>query len=490
MKLELYPEVGPSGETRPFMKLELYIFPHSSFGYLLSNSFMMKTNILFLNKTMKARLVFTLCCTLWDINIARGFSTRLSVAFNAKQEMLLPSTKLLTCISQISRKDTTQRANVRTSACVLSALNHDEEDSGKEEYDENDSNADEQESDISWLREAMSNDIPSELLSTAKDIYTSKVPKFESGLAGFAVDPELGFVSILLGEEARPDKFTFAIMSPTDINNVSSAEALCLVQLAGGLDLGAAVFPPEALARIVSEALEESDEDSEMLPFDNVEALRSRVSLLGVTAKKNENYSPNKLQESKKSKEYELSNQNAVAVSSAAREKAIQVSAPKILSAVKNLPGLGKVTIFDILEVLKLHSDYQGNLNREEFSQVLGTLRYRLSRTMINDQRVKFQITVSISSNSSTSKDTPGLKLMNIDDVPAFLAVALSLRYKVKISISNDCLSQEDHDQNNVMDRFPAFKPIQELEKDAQSISGSIASMFFKQSASDNDDKS
>ena len=98
---------------------------------------------------MKAGLVFVLCCTVCYVDIARGFSTRLSVAFNAKQEMLKPSNYRLTHISQISRKDTTQRTNVRTSPCVLSALNDDEEeDSTKGKYDENDADANEQESDI------------------------------------------------------------------------------------------------------------------------------------------------------------------------------------------------------------------------------------------------------------------------------------------------------------------------------------------------------
>lgn len=422
---------------------------------------------------MKAGFIFTAYYTFGLLELASGFSAHVSFTSTKNREVFI-------------RKKSVHRTNIRTSTWLLSSSNgNDDEDNSREKDIENQSDVDKQENDISWLKNAMSKDIPSELLSTESN-YSPKLPKFESGLAGFAVDPELGFVSILLGEDPRPEKFTFAVMSPTDINNVSSAEALCLVQLAGGLDLGAAVLPPEALARIVSEALEESEEDTEILPFDSVEALRSRVSLLGVIAKTNERYTPNDSQESAKSKEYKKINRTTDVAHSAIRDEAIRVSAPKILSAVKNLPGLGKVTLSDILEALKLHSDSDGNLNRDEFSQVLGTLRHQLSRTMIKDQKVKFQLTVSISSDKD---DVSELKLLNIEDVPAFLAVALSLRYKVKISVPDDCLSQQDNDQN-VMDRFPAFKPIQELVKDAQSISGSISSMFFKQSAPNNDDKS
>jgi hypothetical protein len=430
------------------------------------------------NGNMRAGFIFTVYYIFGLLDVASGFSVHASVTSTKNREVFF-------------RKTSVHRTDIRTSTGVLSSSNdNDGEDNSREKDIENQSDVDKQENDLSWLKNAMSKDIPSELLSTESYSSSPKLPKFESGLAGFAVDPELGFVSILLGEDPRPEKFTFAVMSPTDINNVSSAEALCLVQLAGGLDLGAAVLPPEALARIVSEALEESEEDSEMLPFDSVEALRSRVSLLGVIAKTNERYTPNDSQESAKSKEYKQTNRTTDVTSSVVRDEAIRVSAPKILSAVKNLPGLGKVTLSDILEALKLHSDPDGNLNRDEFSQVLGTLRHQLSRTMIKDQRVKFQLTVSISSDSNAYKDDVSeLKLLNIDDVPAFLAVALSLRYKVKISVLDDCLPQQDNDQN-VMDRFPAFKPIQELVKDAQSISGSISSMFFKQSAPNNDDKS
>lgn len=353
-------------------------------------------------------------------------------------------------------------------------------------------NGAEDDNDILWLRNAMSKDLSSSIagVKNAEKDFFMKHSKLESGLAGFAVEPELGFVSILTGDFARSEKFTYAVMSPTDIDNVSSAEALCLVQLAGGLDLGAAVFPPETLARIVSEYLESDDED-EMMPFENVEDLRSRVTLVGVTVEKNENYSIKKEQPLDIYDRQNALKEGTPAIpSTATRSRAINVSAPKILSAVKNLPGLGQVSMIDIIKALNLHADSDGNLDRNAFSQFLGTLRLGLNRARFQDQRVKFQITVSISSDSNISSNISGLKLLNLDNVPPFQAVALSLRYNVHISVPDHCFDfNESATKSNIFERFPAFKPIQELKQDAQGISGSIATMFFKQSSPKNDDK-
>uniref|UniRef100_A0A7S3VDP9 Uncharacterized protein n=1 Tax=Chaetoceros debilis TaxID=122233 RepID=A0A7S3VDP9_9STRA len=305
--------------------------------------------------------------------------------------------------------------------------------------------------DISWIRESM--DISNEDLDGSSE---SAVTPLEPGLAGFAVDQDLGFVCILARGDGK--KITYSIISPKDVDKISSVEALCLVQLTGGLDLGAAVFPPETLARLVSE-VENDDANPE-----NIEELRSRLTLLAVTAQKNKYYSPKDTSSNNGDEEV-----NPKPLSSDERDFAIAQIAPKVFSAVKNLPGVGGVTTDQVIAALQLHADEEGGLDRTAFSQLLGSLREGIV-TRIEDQKVSFQITVSLSLPSSN------LKLIDIEDVPAFLAVALSLRYDVSIETSIDCFDDAGGD---IIDQFPAFKPLGELVDDAKAMEDYISKALF-----------
>ena len=80
------------------------------------------------------------------------------------------------------------------------------------------------------------------------------IPTLSSGIAGFSVDPQLGFCAVLASDSGN--RFTYTVVSPIDKARVSSPEALTLVQLAGGLDLGTAILPPDALARMTAEEMD------------------------------------------------------------------------------------------------------------------------------------------------------------------------------------------------------------------------------------------
>ena len=357
--------------------------------------------------------------------------------------------------------------------------------------------------------------------TTDQDPKLFLAPPLKSGIAGFAVDPDLGFVCVLAGENNASDdndndndkadkqqrkRFTYAIVSPQDTEKLSSAEALCLVQLAGGLDLGAAVFPPETLARLVAGELEEDDDDDADEEGEEivVQALRSKVTLLGVTAVRNEEYSPTIEEDSRgRAGAGGDASSSSQSTSSPERDAKINDAAPKMFMAVKNLPGLSNIsTPHQIIQAMQIHADADGNLDRAAFSELLGTLRGGRNRGS-NDQKVKFRITASISDNGGgggSKKSNNPLKLVNVENVPPFQAVALAMRYKLTVLVSEDSfIDHEGHDDDdaevendgaaNVLNRFPAFKPVHELLEDAQVMGGFISTMFFKQNAPKNDDK-
>ena len=355
--------------------------------------------------------------------------------------------------------------------------------------------------DSSWIQDAMNLD-PKDVEEEAKKekyrLRKIQVP-LKEGIAGFAVDPDLGFVCILapMSEEENYEKFSYVIISPTDTEKLSSAEALCLVQLSGGLDLGAAVFPPETLAKIVAnEMILQSDDDEEEEEI-NIEELRAQVRLLGVTALRNEKYEAS-------SKQNEMESDESIKdtiESSPEREEKIESSSPQILAAIQKLPGLQEVTLDKTRDALRIHADEYGSLSRQGFSELLDTLRTGRGlmagngRKRLQDQPLKLRITATISKQSNGKDNDLGLSTIEIDHVPAFQAIGLALRYKSPVTISDDCFSHEtefngfDEQVMDVYTRFPAFKPIQELVEDAKVMDGFISSMFFKQSAPENDDK-
>ena len=385
-----------------------------------------------------------------------------------------------------------------------------DKDNNDEENDK-DGDKDKDNDDLSWMKNAMNlepKDEEQEMTASSSSSPNSK--PLQSGIAGFAVDPKLGFVCVLApddDDDSHQDQdqgngnqyqFTYATVSPTDADKLSSPEALCIVQLAGGLDLGAAVFPPETLAKVVANELmlhQEDDEDNDDEENEiNVEELRSKVTLLGVTALPNERYAPPPSSSTNDSNDNNDANINAE--STPERDAQIEQSSPKILPAIQNLPELTMVTLEQISQAMQIHADAKGQLSKEAFSELLDTLRTgRIGsngngngRNRLEDQRIKMRITASIAGGDGQSS----LRLVDVDHVPVFQATALALRYNVKITVSEECF-KVGNDVNeasvSVLERFPAFKPVQELVEDARAMSGIIPGMFFKQKAPDNDDK-
>jgi hypothetical protein len=300
--------------------------------------------------------------------------------------------------------------------------------------------------DLSWLKLAMDSPVSPEPDGLVR---LSAAP----GISGFAVDRELGFVVILTGSRERA---TYTVVSNKDKQQVRSAEALCLVQLAGGLDLGTPILPPDVLAKLVAEQID-----------GNVHELRPQVKLLQVDVVANE----------KDATERERIGlpRNSGIQSTPERDANIQSQSPKVFNAVRKLPGLMDCSVEDVVGALKVHADDSGQLDQQAFNAFLDTLRSIVNET--EPSIVKFLLVVEVNGNE-----------MIIPAPSTVVAIGLALRYKVDVVVSEEC-QVEGFDVVEIASRFPAFRPIAELYEDAKIMDGFIPSMFKQAAAPDNDDK-
>jgi len=371
-----------------------------------------------------------------------------------------------------------QRPNRHTSSSLLYLRQGEDDENVNEDDLQNECNDDTK---PTWIEKSMGTtpEDPTPKLSLEPPLTTMR-----RGIAGFAVDPHVGFVCVLHhdnedGGSADIDvqssgqhQFVYTVISTLDRSTVQSAEALCLVQLAGGLDLGAVVFPPDTLARLVKMELDDGDKAS-------VEDLRSRVRLLAITVIEDNDGNDDPTKEVKSS---------PLPSSNDERDEKIAQSSAKIMTAVMNLPGLNGVTEDRVGAAMQLHANSNGNIDRLAFSELLDTLRRNTIEGGENagGGNLKFRLTASLAKEDSNSPST----LVDFY-ASAFESIGLALRYKVKVTVSKDCLKggMELDGMGKVIERFPAFRPVQELEEDASIMDGFIPSMFFKENSPDNDDK-
>jgi hypothetical protein len=279
------------------------------------------------------------------------------------------------------------------------------------------------------------------------------------GLSGFSVDEELGFVAILTASDPSKKQSTHVVVSPLDRTEVRSAEALCMVQMSGGMDLGTAILPPDCLAQLVVDELE--DEVS-------VNEIRAQVSLMEVHAVSN----PDREQPQSSADSEGVSSRPA---SNAERDAKLLSDVPKFMTSIQNLPGLaGCCTEDKVLEALKLHAKEDGTVDREGFTAILDCLR-RQTSTSREKSKVQFELVVSLDE-----------KTLRIIAPSAVQALGLAMRYDKKLQVD---LDEYDMDALEILSRFPKFRPIEELEEDARLMEGFIPSMFAKATPPKADDR-
>lgn len=311
----------------------------------------------------------------------------------------------------------------------------------------------------SWLDDAMEG-IPSEGLDPEN--YKNGI-SLERGIAGFSVDPELGFVSILVAKNDSDGEAHWvpAVISPADTDRPKSAEALTCVQLAGGLDLGTAILPPNTLAKLVANHNAEEEDTSSSSGIND-----GRFSLKKVTAVINtEGDDDNKIRIEEDVQE--------VVATSPERDQTILEAVPKVEKAVKSLPGLEASTTEDVTKAIQRFADQKGEVDRDAFSAILDALR-KSNTPSISLASPLFRLDVSIIGESGISQAT-------IDTTDTMIALGLAMRYKVTVDIED----AENHKEGGVgkdslLERFPAFRPIQELGEDSKIMDGFIPSMFEK----------
>lgn len=318
-----------------------------------------------------------------------------------------------------------------------------------------------------WLDDAMGTPPPSE-----DDLELSP------GLAGFSLSKDRsGFYALMVsrcGNVVVP-----VLVSPTDKDQVTSPVATTLVQLAGGLDLGTAVFPPDALLELVADKLladgaDDGEEDAGSIL--KAKLRQSRLSLSKILAVHN-----NQTRE-----EDNVSRNPSTGEASVARNSAVRDSlVGKVLAAVTKLPGLHEVTRDQVEDAVHAHADKSGDLDRDAFSNLLQTLRSALAPAAGQPSDITFALTCAIISGDSV--DTVGLKTAS-----AVTALGLGLRSKVEIDVSPELAGNATGtalSTVHLLGEFPAFRSLTELREDAAIMDGFIPTMFAKTRNLDNDDK-
>ena len=297
-----------------------------------------------------------------------------------------------------------------------------------------------------WLDDAMEG-------FNVKEDATNRVVSLVPGISGFSVDPELGFCAILADRDR--ERWIPVVVSSIDKDRVKSPEALTCVQLAGGLDLGTAILPPDALAQLVTDEIFEDGEEER-----DIQDLRARISLSQITALPNANQGASKQQENVKP---EVS-------STPERDEAIQETLPKVLQAVQSLPdfALKQVTKDQVENAMQRFANAQGMVDRNAFSEILKFLRTPPSAK----PSVKFELGVNVVSGDSITE-------VPVETTNVMTALGLAMRYKIVVEISDECNTLfQSGGAAGVVKQYPPFRPMSELCEDAKIMDGFVPSMF------------
>jgi len=292
----------------------------------------------------------------------------------------------------------------------------------------------------SWLDDAMEGFNP-------KETGEQQLSPLQRGISGFAVDHKIGFVAILT---SAGGKFVTAQVSPKDKDRVSSAEALTMVQLAGGLDLGTAILPRDALAKLVADEVENvtAQDMRQVVALTRVRAISYREKVI--------------------EDEEEMPDEESIGSSTPQRDGVIQNALPKVCQAVQNLPGLEPSSSEQVLEGMQRFSNDQGIIDLLAFTNLLDWLRKELTPNVSSN--LLFSLTVN-----QISGDSVGI--VEIETSDTVTALGLALRYQIPVQVSEDIVRDEE---TVILERFPAFRPIQELMEDAKIMDGFIPSVFQK----------
>jgi len=360
-----------------------------------------------------------------------------------------------------------QQANIfttmtTTTTALLGATSPEAEDE-----DEDVSTSTARTSNLSWLHDAMWRTlIPEPDGLVLPDITTP-------GISGFAVDHKRGFVVILTCTTTtnNTDRATYAIVSSRDKETVKSPEALTLVQLSGGLDLGTSVLPPDCLMTLTAKEMQRGGDNT------NIPTLSpAQVQLQSVKVVPNPDYHESDTTDME---------QTSTAVSyrsTPERNANIKSQAPQVWEAVNKLHGIqGEATLEQVGEALQKHADAKGMLDRNAFSALLGTLRERIHAT--EPSPVNFVLAVSL------MDDQRQQQIVEIPAPSTVVAVGLALRYKVDVIVPTEAVQLGGLDVMEIPTQFPNFRPFQQLYEDAKIMDGFIPNMFQKATAPRNDDK-
>jgi hypothetical protein len=245
--------------------------------------------------------------------------------------------------------------------------------------------------------------------------------------------------------------------------------------------LGTAILPPDALAQLVADNDDNDDDGDE----DVVQDLRSRISLLQVTAVPQTTTTPSS--SNINDKEEDTTTVPSTSTSTPERDQAIQEALPKVYKAVQSLPDLvlKEATSEQVSNAMQRFANEQGVVDRQAFSEILGTLRAPTT-TASSSNSIKFELMANVIRGDSITQ-------VQVETTNVMMALGLAMRYRVTVQVSDDCCDYFEEGEGGVdatlMERFPAFRPMRELYEDAKIMDGFIPGMFGKAKNLDNEMK-
>lgn len=341
-----------------------------------------------------------------------------------------------------------------------------------------------------WLSDAMEN------VGAEETDQARALPKLASGLSGFCLDAELGFVAILTAPSDDAETLGYVPVTvvhksaglseagpPGTRSRLTSPQALTLVQLAGGLDLGTPVLPPDALWQtIVREGIDGADKNGD--DDDDLDGSRDSplITLLGIEVVPNEEYDADQRARTRSdsSTPVKATEWTKDWMDDDSRNEVIQQRAPQVSNAVSGLPGLQAVTLEQVQDTMLYCANREGGLDREGFSHLLDYLRRSVGFATTNSEGVNWKSdskVMFVLSFNLVEQDS--IKTLSVTTSDAFRAIGLSMRHKIQLQVAPECLGEDTtSSSSSLLERFPDFRSIQELWEDAKVMDGFIPSMF------------
>ena len=267
---------------------------------------------------------------------------------------------------------------------------------------------------------------------------------------GVTVSPE-GF-RVILTSPAR-DRAAPLVISAADTDRVQSPEVLTIMQLMSGIDMATPVFPIDAVASA----------------FGSPDAALAevRVAPSSPTAII-EDQATDSVEKVGAGDEYLQGSGGGLASNRAAARRALK--APKMLGALRTLLPGQPVDAADVIGLMRVHADDDGEVSREGFSAIVAALREKLqSRSSFDTERMKATWTLV----SKTGE---------VVEVAPFVGFACVARYRCPLAVQSDLFEEGNGislGAGELEQHYPRMRTVEMLRDEAKDRSAWVIEQWL-----------